>query len=164
MRRKWWIILASLGLVPVPPAGADELGRLFFTPEQRALLDLARRTHTAAASGERTDGVALNGIVSRSDGRQTVWVNGRPVTAAEVRLRDPATAVILLPGGGPVRLRVGQTLDPVSGRVEEGRRTTPGAPAQPPADGEASRPAKGAAGAARDGEEADESSRSPVRP
>ena len=113
------------------PLHAESLGRLFFTPEQRAMLDLARRTQPITGQGAETpsDGVTLNGIVTRSDGRQTVWINGRPQPAGVATTRSPASASIPLPGGGgQVRLRVGQTLDPGSGKVEEGyRRPRPAA-------------------------------------
>lgn len=135
-------VLAIVALVAAPVA-ADELGRLFFTPEQRSLLDLARRTQTAAPSAGEDGAVTLSGIVVRSDGRQTVWINGRAQSAAVASLRAPAAAVIPLPGAGGgvrlrvgqtgsdadrrrphrgVRLRVGQTLDPLTGRVEEAWR------------------------------------------
>lgn len=125
------------------PVRAEDLGRLFFTPEQRAMLDLARRTQsTTAPSGDTgSDGVTLSGIVTRSDGRQTVWINGRPQPAGVATSRSPSSASIPLPGGGgQVRLRVGQTLDPSSGKVEEGYRrprpaaspeNKPAAPAEP---------------------------------
>lgn len=120
------------------PVLAEDLGRLFFTPEQRAMLDLARRTQPTAAQGADapSDGVTLSGIVTRSDGRQTVWINGRPQPAGVATGRSPASASIPLPGGGgQVRLRVGQTLDPTSGKVEEGYRRPrlPAAPENKPA-------------------------------
>ncbi len=116
-----------LGLGQLAPLHAESLGRLFFTPEQRAMLDLARRTQaTGAQTDAPTDGVTLSGIVTRSDGRQTVWINGRLQPAGVATSRTPASASIRLPGGaGQVRLRVGQTLDPTSGKVEEGYRRPP---------------------------------------
>ena len=78
-----WLALAV-------PAFADEppLGRLFLTPEQRAALDNARRNRIraealAAAADKKPKipparSVTINGVVSRSDGESTVWVNGHP--------------------------------------------------------------------------------------
>jgi hypothetical protein len=119
------------------PAFADELGRIFFTPEQRALLELAQQQATAAdAEGE---GVTLNGIVVGSDGRQTVWVNGRP--KPDARAVGPGAALIPLPAGpGQVRLKVGQTLDPITGRVGE-RLRRPAATPTPPSP-QATRPVR----------------------
>lgn len=157
---------ALLGLSMLhPPLRAEELGRLFFTPEQRALLDLARRTQATAAQTEApSDGVTLSGIVTRSDGRQTVWINGRPQPAGVATGRSPASASIPLPGGGgQVRLRVGQTLDPTSGKVEEGYRRSRPVPAESkpapthPATTQAKPPTPAAPGANDDGNGADES-------
>jgi len=138
-------------VLATPVRAADDLGRLFFTPEQRSMLDLARRTQPSAAdtASEEYDGVTLNGIVVRSDGKGTAWINGRPQhsgAGAGYRVnggRAPTSASIPLPGApGRVRLKVGQTLDPASGKVEEGyRRPRPSAaPETKPAESE-SKPA-----------------------
>lgn len=124
------VIPLCLALLALPTFAADELGRLFFTPEQRALLDLARRTQPSASQAalESYEGVTLSGVVTRSDGKRTVWINGQPQTIGEgvTTGRSPASASIPLPGGeGKIRLKVGQTLDPTSGKVEEGYRRAP---------------------------------------
>jgi len=66
------ILLAQCGL-----CGAQELGRLFFSPAEREALDARRREKsggvpTAAAQAP----VRIDGYVLRSGGRPTVWVNG----------------------------------------------------------------------------------------
>ena len=57
---------------------ADEaLGRLFFAPERRQLLDRQRELNiqqTQEVIEEPT--VTVNGVVVRSSGRRTAWVNG----------------------------------------------------------------------------------------
>jgi hypothetical protein len=131
----WALMLVCLAV----PALADEppLGRLFLTPDQRAALDNARRNRIraealAAAADKKPKipppkSVTINGVVTRSDGESTVWVNGRPT--------DGETAdgmqVIISPGTGSsvvvrepdkgrkVRLKVGQRADLVTGRVQE---------------------------------------------
>ena len=81
-------------------AAADELGTLFHTPEERARLDRLRRGEpviTASAGGGEEQRVPLRkptvtGYVQRSDGRNTVWIDGRPVVLAApnaARLLDP---------------------------------------------------------------------------
>ncbi len=127
------VLLLCLVLLAPPAFAADELGRLFFTPEQRAMLDLARRTQPSASQAEveTYEGVTLSGVVTRGDGKRTVWINGQPQTVGEgvTAGRTPASASIPLPGGeGRIRLKVGQTLDPSSGKVEEGYRRAPKAP------------------------------------
>jgi hypothetical protein len=75
-----------LMLLFVSPAGAQ--GRLFYTAEQRAGLEHARLNHVTEsdASQPRTRSPALtyNGVVLRSDGRNTRWINGRPVDGSAV--------------------------------------------------------------------------------
>lgn len=146
------ILLTELAL----PGFAQEpaLGRLFLTPEQRAALDNARRNNIRAeamvATAEKKPkipparSVTINGVVSRSDGESTIWVNGRPTegetqdgmrvviapgSQSSVVLREPAK-------GKQVRLKVGQHADLISGRIDEPyerRRTT--APPSSPAPG-----------------------------
>ncbi|HYP68733.1 MAG TPA: hypothetical protein VEP67_10860 [Thiobacillaceae bacterium] len=62
-------------------AGAE--GRLFYTAEQRAGLEHARLYHVTErdASQPRTRPAAITyeGVVLRSDGRNTRWINGHPV-------------------------------------------------------------------------------------
>jgi hypothetical protein len=161
--RRAILFAGALGLALLhAPLHAESLGRLFFTPEQRAMLDLARRTQaTAVQDDTASDGVTLSGIVTRSDGRRTVWINGRPQPAGVATGRSPSSASIPLPGGGgQVRLRVGQTLDPTSGKVEEGyRRPRPPAPqsptGQPAAEVPKAKPAKPASAApAEEGDDA----------
>lgn len=130
---------------------ADNLGRLFFTPAQRAQLDTARRqrAHRPAieAAAEESPPAAIvtySGVVQRSDGHSTVWINNRAVRdrarmdAAEPRARVDAygAASITLPQQQrSIRLKVGQTADVASGRVVESyaRRPAPAPAATPPA-------------------------------
>lgn len=66
---------------------AADPGRLFYTPAQRAQLEAARaRNVTQARPPAASDPVApsqrFDGMVIRSDGRGTSWVNGQPQTGA----------------------------------------------------------------------------------
>ena len=134
-----WLILATLLAVIAPLANAQEpaFGRLFLTPEQRATLDNARRNRIRAEALAATvdkkpkippaRSVTINGIVSRSDGESTIWVNGHPTegqtedgmrvtispgSQSDVVLREPEK-------GRRVRLKVGQKADLLSGRIQE---------------------------------------------
>lgn len=65
----------------------DALGRLFFTPAERAQLEQARHKRTPAtpAAAHTTDSpepVRFDGMVQRSDGRATYWINGRAQSQA----------------------------------------------------------------------------------
>lgn len=133
---------------------AETLGRLFHTPEQRALLDLARKSTPVNANGEADQatgqGLSVSGVVTRSDGKRSTWINGRVEhDAATAHKQDRSQVWVKLPGG-EVKLKVGQSLDPATGQVAEGyRRPNPPEPAtakpEPP-----KAPAKTLAPAARD--------------
>src|SRR6185295_15860114 len=76
------IALLALAIAPAP-AQAQELGRLFFTPEQRAALDARRKARVpdkpAATPVIEQPATRIDGTVRRSGGRSTVWVNGEAV-------------------------------------------------------------------------------------
>ena len=77
MRRR--AALAAFLLVGCSAACAAELGTLFHSPEERARLDRLRRgepAETPRAAQNRTP--TVTGFVKRSDGRNTVWIDGRP--------------------------------------------------------------------------------------
>jgi hypothetical protein len=131
MKRFCATLLSSLLLVPV--AGADEIGgRLFFTPEQRALLDRARQQNVRidVSADNSTEVFTLNGIVRRSDGRSTAWVNGKPLVedpqdhGFKVLAREKSGAYTLkLPyAEQALRLKVGQSEDATTGEIRESYR------------------------------------------
>ena len=122
-------ILILVFCVYALPAPAETLGRLFYTPEQRAMLDLARKTAPLNASGEadanNAQGFMVNGVVTRSDGQRSIWVNGHLEQSVERPGKpDRSQAHIKLPGG-EIKLKVGQSFNPATGRVEEGYRRAP---------------------------------------
>jgi hypothetical protein len=127
-----------------PVAAADApLGRLFFTPSQRASLDVARSQRTrATVDMERTEEVVqpvpqtitYGGMVRRSDGRTTVWLNDRAIDDRKpaggptiIRKVQPDGAVTLeVPQSSRrVDLKVGQSVEVLSGSVGEGYRQRP---------------------------------------
>lgn len=112
-------------------AQAESLGRLFYTPEQRRLLDNARGQKVKLE--EQTEEpapeiVSLNGVVKRDDGHTTVWLNNRAVsdrkTTGGVTIHPQGTAsdpvLFTIPQAERVvTLRVGQNLDVTTGHVVE---------------------------------------------
>ena len=139
------VFAALVLLLSAHQATAQELGRLFFTPEQRDALDARRR----ARLPDRPNVVVaspttrIDGYVKRSEGKSTVWVDGEALpdgTQPEgLRLRrgdDPSRVTVILgEDGRRIDLRVGQTADRASGEVKDvigdgevrlGRRGTPG--------------------------------------
>lgn len=152
------ILLVAAGLLVMPgsTAAADDLGRLFTTAAERARLDEARRgapaptlTVPVARPQDETDeatqnpaGLTVRGVVARSGGRSTAWVNDTntyqgDLGAASQRVERTGIAgdqvTVRLPDGkSSVQVKVGQTLDPVSARVSD-LATEPDAEAPPPA-------------------------------
>lgn len=73
--------LAAAACLACAIASAAELGTLFTTPEERDRLDRLRRGEppVAAANQDPTRAPQVTGFVKRSDGRNTVWIDGVPV-------------------------------------------------------------------------------------
>lgn len=98
-------------------------GRLFYTPERRIALNRLRERNTLEARLrlEPETIVTVNGLVQRSSGHRTVWVNGLGVNEgqelADLQIRQVNGATVrVLPGNAAATdLRVGQTLQRNSG-------------------------------------------------
>jgi len=112
-------------------AGAEPLGRLFFSPDERARLDQMRNGNASdnAPAGQQPpiEQITLNGLVRRSSGKTTTWINHLPQNENEtpqgVAVRGQAakpSAFLLLPSGKQVQLKAGQTFDAVKGKIREG--------------------------------------------
>lgn len=117
MKRRLLLVLCA-ALLPLPVAAEQALGRLFFTPEKRAALERSRRLNLRQAQQNEGETLSLDGIVRRSDGSGTAWINGRPHYVADPR---HGVAIGLQPGAAgasiavgdeaPSRLRVGETVN-----------------------------------------------------
>ena len=133
VKRGFHILMVMAAIMPwCASNSAEPLGRLFFTPAQRNTLDAGKQLATprkAAPSGPRA--ATLNGVVTRSDGESTVWVNGHSVTRtgspnASASHSDPAAARVDLQGaGGRVKQKVGQRFDRSTGKVQESYESAP---------------------------------------
>jgi hypothetical protein len=131
MRTTAAIAALLAGLLVAANAGAQELGRLFFTPEQRAALDARRKARVpdkpAATPQAESPITRINGAVQRSGGRSTVWVNGEAIQegaqpGAQSPPRTTGTGRVSIPAGeGTQRydLRVGESLDRGNGEVKD---------------------------------------------
>jgi hypothetical protein len=130
MRDRSAFVLASLILLSfASSAAAADLGRLFFTPQQRQDLDRRRQANIQESAVTVNSSLTANGQVSRSHGKNTVWINGVPQENAK-RPLDPARVALPAREGEPsVTVKIGQTLDKVRGRVkdpiEDGKILTP---------------------------------------
>lgn len=117
-----------------------EMGRLFFTPAERARLDELRANAKsveivdtlgleAPAEVAPPSDVSVQGYVKRGDGKKsTVWINGQPVqenssgAGVEVgKIQSGSNQIpLMLPGSGrSIQLKAGQIYDPVNDQVSD---------------------------------------------
>ena len=141
---------ASAGVPGGPqPREASSLGRFFFTPSERARLDElrhsppAQRAETVKAQPPPPPPapryVTVNGVVRRSDGESTIWLNNQPVqgqqpadglVASPARGQSPSHVTVRVPQSGrSIDVKVGQQVEVNSGAVREAYRAP--AAAQP---------------------------------
>ena len=123
--------LAFLVLLLAGTAQAEELGRLFFTPAERAALDARRKARVPdrpAAAVVISPVTRIDGYVKRSQGPSTVWMNGEsflegspdaPRIEATTRSGDGRVSVPLGDNGRRVELKPGQALDRSNGEVHD---------------------------------------------
>lgn len=89
MKTNVWIVclvLSPITAMAAAPQVTPIPGRLFYTPTQRAMLSDARirkltdhpNMSTATSSLPTPAPVSFDGLITRSDGVATHWVNGRP--------------------------------------------------------------------------------------
>jgi hypothetical protein len=102
-----FLLLTLFGL---PAAQAGELGRLFFTPQQRQQLEY-QDTSNSNAEGGRRNYIVVNGVVQKHGGNRTVWINGTAQEAGHGNDKNPSSVPVNVPGKSqPVHLKVGQRL------------------------------------------------------
>ena len=115
------LILLSLVCGGAARAQSAPIGRLFFSPEERAQLDAQRANGgappqpvQAAPPAPPPPPVTMNGVVKRSSGKSTVWLNDTPQNDDNNQLATPAadpSVTLRLSSGRKVVLKPGQTLD-----------------------------------------------------
>lgn len=88
---------------------ATELGRLFYTPQQRAQLEAQQRNEKAGVA-TKINSIVVNGVIQKQGGNRIVWLNGEAQTP--VRSDDnPARIDVAVPGKSEhIQLKVGQKL------------------------------------------------------
>jgi hypothetical protein len=120
-----------------PALAADALGRLFLTPDQRNRLEQRRQSNVSevvaaqAANTEAEEPVAsyltLQGQIVRSNGEQTIFINGAPYLGRESPKGTQLVSgkrlgeIVIVPaeGAAPVQLKVGQSLDKNSLTIDD---------------------------------------------
>jgi hypothetical protein len=129
MSRAAALLLGAALAAAAAPCAAQELGRLFFTPEQRSALDARRKARMPdmpAAAAAAAPTMRLDGYVKRSGGRSTVWVNSE--TLDESALESPhiprgtSDDRVSVPVGESrtrIQMKPGETLDRGNGEVRD---------------------------------------------
>ncbi|HTP62302.1 MAG TPA: hypothetical protein VMJ14_09490 [Burkholderiales bacterium] len=125
------MLAALLGATASTDAVAQELGRLFFTPEQRTALDARRKARVpdkpAATPQVESPITRVNGEVQRSGGKSTVWVNGEAIPesaspAGQAAPRAVGPGRVSIPAGEGSKgldMRVGESLNRGTGEVRD---------------------------------------------
>jgi hypothetical protein len=109
------------------PAAAQELGRLFLTPERRQALDRQRESpiveHREHREFIEDSALTIDGVVTRSGGGRTVWINGVAHDGGEVPVTpgraNPGRIVVHTPDGFDAEAGVGDTVDQKSGETAD---------------------------------------------
>ena len=121
-------LFAALLLMTAQACLGQELGRLFFTPEERAALDARRRARVPdkpAAAAVASPTTKLDGYVTRSRGPSTVWVNGEPLPEGSAdaprigRSQEGRVSVPVGEGGRRAGLKPGEVIDRGTGEVRD---------------------------------------------
>ena len=112
------LVLLCAAFLPPTALAEEALGRLFFTPEKRAALERSRKLNLRQTPQIEGTTLSLEGIVRRSDGNGTAWINGRPHNVSDPRhgvsvglQLDAAGAAVSIGDEAPSRLRVGETVN-----------------------------------------------------
>ena len=124
-------ILSALAIAnsPCAPVIAEEaLGRLFFTPEKRQALDHQRQFNIQEKQeAPESPTFTIDGVVTRSSGKKTVWVNGNVVgenpassDVDVVPMRQNPGRVVIQSGDAPrTSAKVGETVQRDTGETAD---------------------------------------------
>lgn len=119
---------ALLAAAAAAQDGQPRLGRLFLTPEWRAQLERQRQLNIQETRTLEGSSMRLDGVVLRSSGKATVWVNNQAQTE---NAADSGVAVATKPGRPdratlapgsetPAELKVGQTINRATRETADG--------------------------------------------
>lgn len=124
------VLLAAGLLCSAVPASAEQLGRLFLTPERRATLERQRLLNIQEKEAQVVEGATLSvsGIVQRSSGKSTAWINGTPqydnVPGTGVRVEidksQPGRATVVAGEEAPASLKVGESINRATHETSSG--------------------------------------------
>ncbi|MFA6120112.1 MAG: hypothetical protein WCT35_06140 [Sideroxydans sp.] len=104
------LFLAASLMASTPSlANASELGRLFYTPQERTQLE-AQQASGATIEGVKRNFIVVNGVIQKQGGNRIVWLNGEAQTPVRAN-SNPASIDVAVPGKSKhVPVKVGQRL------------------------------------------------------
>ena len=110
------------------PAAEASLGRLFFSPERRAALERQRLFNVQETQTLQGSSISLDGVIRRSDGDRTLWINGQAQRNNENTTgvnaipapRDPARVSVHAEGEAPAELKVGESINRATREKQDG--------------------------------------------
>ena len=114
-------------LASLPLAQAEEtLGRLFFTPERRQALDRQREMNIGEQANEDST-LTINGIVTRSSGKRTAWINGIAQNEREIsggitvtpKRNNPGQVIVETAERPASNARIGETISRTTGETSD---------------------------------------------
>jgi hypothetical protein len=144
------LLLTTL-LLPTLSMAAEPIGRLFLSPQERRALDELRdrgianldngNTANVTQPINTTERITVNGVVQRSSGQTSVWLNQLPQASGKYTqgivavpsVKKPSTVSLRLPSGKNVTVKAGQTFDTTQGTVREGYENAAGSLPRPAA-------------------------------
>lgn len=108
-------------------AESSELGRLFFSPDERTRMEQqALKNQDRSDRDEAPGHITVNGIIRRGDGSRIAWINGQPQEIGAHS--DPNVVVIRIEGKPqPVEVTVGRrvVLDNAAAKPTDKEAHTP---------------------------------------
>lgn len=118
------IALAAL----MPQVQAEEnLGRLFLTPERRAMLERQRQFNLQEQKTLEGTTIRLDGVMVRSTGKKTLWINGQAQhdnnslgVDTRVAPGNPNQAEVTTNNERKTSLRVGQEINRATQEISDG--------------------------------------------
>jgi hypothetical protein len=103
------VLCLTLLNTPLAQAEQSQLGRLFFTPEQRQQFNYGK-----FKEGDNTtpDSLMLNGIVQKNGGTRTAWINGVPQKIGLSDEHNPSSVPLSIPNKArAITVKVGQQIN-----------------------------------------------------
>lgn len=118
-RRLTLLLASGIVLGAAGSAWAEPLGRLFMTPERRAALERQRQLNIQEVQTLEGSSVTIDGVVTRSSGRSTVWINQRPQNedslgtgvTAHISPTNPSRVTVAPGEEAPASLKVGESIN-----------------------------------------------------